>query len=1018
MSMAGYAFAHNRLTIVVTVLLVLGGFWAWSTYPSQEEPTIPINQAVIQVMHPAYDTERMEALVVRPLERRLRELREAKTITSTIRPGTAQIRIEIHDNTPDYDLAWTRLRAKVSDAAIDLPEGTIGPFVNDDFGRVAVASVALTATDYPLGVVREQALALRDRLTAVPGVESVSVHGLVGERIEVRMRPAVLTQIGIAPDALAAALAQQNVAQPGGRLRVDGVDVRLDPLGAFREAADVENLRIGLPGVGAVRIGDIATVHRLPADPLETAAFLDGESTVVFAVSMVEGRSVVAFTQDLRTRLETLERMLPAGFRLTLITDQGDVVQHVIGTMTGNLYQTIGVVLLVTIAALGLRAGLIVGAAVPLTMLTAIVTLRAAGVELNQVSIAAFIISLGILVNNANVVVDDTQARIMAGEHPRKAALHAADSLSTPLLIGTVTTVLSFAPPLFTDNLTAIYMRTFTVVMAVTLLVSWVLAVTVAPLVAARFVRATGTATGDERYRRGPYALAGRVFDGFITRPRVTIAVLAAVFSGAVGLTAVLPTGFLPYSDRPQLQIPLETAPGTSTATTAEAATAVTAWLTDGRWPEIEHALAYVGEGGPRFILGLNPPDPAPHRAYLVVNLQRGTDIPAYAARLHREIPMAFPELRTEAKPFSLGETDAGQAVIRISGADEAELRAFSAEVEAAFRSIPGTIDVRNDWENRLFRVAMRLDEAAARHAGASRADIAEAVGAVTDGAYLSTLRDGEDVLPIVWRAEPERRTAERLSDVTVADGEGAPVPLSELVTVEWTSSPAVIHKRDLQTTITIVARNPAMTAQELVDAVRPVLDELALPPGTFWEVGGEIEENEETTIAVTEFLPLCLLVILLIFVWRFNSIRRTLIIVATAPFCFAGAAIALVLAQAPFDFMSTIGMFALIGLIVSNAILVLEQIEAEQAAGRDGADMLRMACLKRLRPIFVTQATTVLGLVPLLLSGEALWVSFNLVVIGGLTIGSLASLALIPALYSLLFPTETETASPQSNSL
>ena len=1017
-SLAGFAFAHDRLAIVVTLLFVLGGVWAWSTYPSKEEPTIPINQAVVQVMHPAYDTERMEALIVRPLERRLRELREAKTITSTIRPGTAEIRFEIHDHTPDYDLAWTRLRAKVADTAADLPEGTVGPFVNDDFGRVAVATIALTAPDYPLGVVREQVLALRDRLTAVPAVENVSVHGLVGERIEVRMRPAVLTQIGIAPDTLATALAQQNIALPGGRLRLDGVDIRLDPLGDFREAEDVETLRIGLPGIGTVRVGDIATVDRLPADPLETAAFLNGEPAVVLAVSMVEGRSVVAFMQDLRTRLETLERTLPAGFRLTLITDQGDIVDHVVGTMTGNLYQTIGVVLLVTIAALGLRAGAIVGAAVPLTMLTSIIVLRALGVELNQVSIAAFIISLGILVNNANVVVDDAQARIMAGEPPRSAALAAANTLATPLLIGTATTVLAFAPPLFTDNLTAIYMRTLTVVIAVTLFVSWLLALTAAPLAAAWCVRPAGAVTGDDRYRRGAYVLAGRVFDVFIARPRVTIAALLVMFLGSLGLTALLPAGFLPNSDRPQLQIPLETAPGTSTVETAEAARAVTEWLTDGRSPAIEHALAYVGEGGPRFILGLNPPDPAPHRAYLVVSLQRGADIAAYAARLHRELPTVFPDLRTEPKLFSLGETDAGQAVIRISGAGEVDLRRLSAEVQAAFRSIPGTFDVRDDWENRLFRVALRLDDAAARRAGASRADIAEAVSAITDGAHLSTLRDGEDVLPIVWRAEPDRRTAERLSDVTVADSTGAPVPLSELVAVEWTSSPAVVHKRDLQPTITIFARNPDMTAQELVDAIGPVLDGLALPIGAFWEAGGEIEENAEATAAVTEFLPLCLLLILLIFVWRFNSLRRTLIVVATAPFCFAGAAIALVLARAPFDFMSTIGMFALVGLIVSNAILVLEQIEAEQTAGRDGADMLRMACLKRLRPIFVTQATTVLGLMPLLISGEALWVSFNLVVIGGLTIGTLASLALVPALYSLLFPVKAESLQFQGNSL
>ena len=1003
-SLTEFAFARDRLTVAVTMLLILGGVWSWLTYPSQEEPTIPINQALVQVFHPAYDAERMETLVVRPIERRLRELEESKEIVTVIRPGAAQIRLEIEDGTPNYDLAWLRLRAKVTDAAADLPDGTIGPFVNDDFGRVAVATIAMTAETYPLEIVREQALGLRDELAAIPGVDKVSVHGLVGERIEVRTRPAVLAQIGIAPATLADAIAAQNVALGAGRVSVDGVDLRLEPIGRYRRVEDIETLSIALPDIGTVRLDDVATVERRPIDPLETAAFLDGMPAVVFAVSMAEGREVTAFNQGLRRSLPSLENDLPVGFRLVLVTDQGEVVQHVIDRMSGNLYQTIAAVLLVTVLALGWRAGLIVGASVPLTILASIVILRASGIELNQVSIAAFIISLGILVNNPNVVVDDTQARVAAGEAPRTAALTAGRTLHVPLLISTLTTVLAFAPPLLSDNLSAIYMRTLTIVIAVTLFTSWVMAIMVAPLTSAWLIKKSARPDGKSRYERGVYAIAGRVFDVFIGWPRTTVLCVGLLFVGAMALTALLPAGFLPNSDRPQFQIPLETVPGTSATETAAAARSVSAWLTDDQnWPEVESALAYVGDGGPRFILALNPPDPAPHRAYLVVNVRRGTDIAALVGRLRIELARAFPALRTEPKRFSLGETEAGQAVVRVSGRRLDELRAYSEQVQRAFRSIAGTFEIRDDLESPVFEISLRLNETAVRRAAVSRADIVDALAAATDGVPLSTLRDGEHVVPIVWRATVDRRTPERMQDIIVSDPDGRPIPLSALVHIDWTSTPAVIHRRDLVRMVTVVARHPDLTAQQLVDAIRPELDALDLPPGAFWDVGGEIEENEEATAAVSAFLPLSLLLITLIFVWRFNSLRKTIIIMSTAPFCVAGAAMALVLARAPFDFMSTLGLFALVGLIVSNAILVLEQIEEETEAGLTGTAALRMACLKRLRPIVVTQATTILGLMPLLLSGDPLWISFNLVVIGGLLAGTVASLALVPSLYRLM---------------
>lgn len=1009
MNLTALALGRDRLTLVAVLLFVLCGLYLYADYPSQEEPTLPINQALITAENPALTAVRMEELVARPIERRLRELRETKTIETTVRAGSVLVKLEIQDGTPDYDLAWQRVREKMADTRVELPEGTAGPFVDDDFGRVAVATVAVTAPGYAWRDIRSHVLALRDRITAIPGVERVSIHGLVGERVTIETASAVLARYGLSPDAIAQTLRSQNVILPGGRVELGGIAATLDPSGAYATPADIADTLIALPSGASARLGDVATVRRTPVDPLTQAAFQDGQPAVVLAISMAPGRNMITFNQGLRNHLLTLEQTLPIGFSTTIITDQGKVVDRVIDKMMNILMETIAVVMLVTVAALGLRAGSIVGVSVPITMLTSLAILRPLGVELNQVSTAAFIIALGILVDNANVIVDDTVRRMGLGAPRREAALTAGTKLALPLLISTLTVILAFAPPVFTDNLAAIYMQTLTIVMTVTLLVSWVVALTVVPLLTARFAPpvASTAALGEAVYAQGAYAVAGRVFDLVIRRPLAVIATLFAVLVASLLLAGSIPAAFLPASDRPQIQIPVETAPGTMTGTTAELARQMTAWLNDdAQNPEVVTSLAYVGEGGPRFILGLNPPNPAPHRAYLVVNVTPETDTAALVERLQRTMSIAFPQARVEPKLFSLGETEAGQAMIRIGGTDEATLRKLADQVKTALLAVPGTINVSDDWEHRLLRVKVDLDEAAARRAGVTLEDVAASLSAITAGEELTILRDGDILLPIVWRAMEADRAAERLPDMLVRAGSGGQndVFLSEVARLDLVSEPAVIQKRDLQTTITIVARNPGLTAEELVAAVRPTLDALALPPQARWWLGGEIKENAVATEAVFAFLPLCMLMILLLFVYQFNSFRKVAIVLASIPFCMVGVVLILVLLRAPFDFIANLGLFALVGTIVSNAILVLEQIEEEEAVGRGGAEAVRMACLKRLRPIMTTQATTILGLMPLMLSVDPLWYSFNLVVVGGLTAGTLGSLGIVPALYMLLF--------------
>lgn len=1007
MSLVRLAFSRDRFAFALVTLLVLAGAYVYAGFSSQEEPTLPVNSAVIQAQNPGLDAPRMEELVTRPIERSLRELREAKNIITTTRSGSTHVRFEIHDGTPSYDLAWQRLREKMADLRGRLPAGTIGPIINDDFGRVAVATFAITAPGRDWRAFRYETERLRDRVAALPGVEGVALHGVVAERVRVSINPELQAQLAPHMPELLRQIEQRIMAVSAGHITIGGVELVIDPRGAFSGVDAIADMAVSIAG-GHALLSDIARVERAPVDPLEVAAFHNGERAIVLAISMAPGRDVTTFTVDLRRHVDRFSAALPQGYSVVSITDQGAVTTDVIGDMTSNLVQTVVVILIVTIIALGWRGGLVVGMLVSVTMLISLLILRAMSIDLNIVSTAAFIIALGILVDNGNVVVDETERLISEGAAPRDAAIMAAEKLAKPLLVATTATLLTFLPPVFTDNILAIYMQNLTKVMLVTLAVSWVVSVTVAPLMAELMlsrsrVRAARPGGHDDTDRAPPVGLVAAVFALVVRRPRSALAVVGGGFAVSLGLASAIPSGFLPNSERAQFQIQIEAAPGSSAAWTASRVEQISRWLSDRDTnPEVIGATAYVGEGGPRFILGLNPTDPASHRAYVVTNVARKADVAPVIARLRNTAQAAFPDLLIEPKPFSLGSTESGQAVIRITASDEGALRVAAQRIKAAMRAQSGVIDTRDDWETRLFRIALEPREAAMRLAGVTVQQVMAAASQATTGTSVSVLRDRDQQVPVLVRTGGDQHALERLLDTRIITAAGA-VSMSEVVTVTLASETSVIQKRNLLPTITVVGRHPAWTAQQLIDAVRPEL--AALPPGATVSFGGEIEENETATLAIFAALPACLIAMVMLFILQFNSMRRVTIIVLTIPFCAVGIILTLVAFQAPFDFMSNLGLFALIGTIISNAILIIEQFDEEEASGVPFAQAIVVACTKRFRPIVVTQATTILGLLPLLLSREPLWFSFNLVVMGGLVAGTIGSLVIVPALLRLMFP-------------
>lgn len=1007
MSITAAALKRSRFTLAAAIALFLAGLVAMLDFPATEEPFVEVRVATVEAYLPGASSTRVEQLVARPIEDKLREIADIKTIETTVRPGSLITTVTLHDGTPAARMPaiWQKLRAKLAEARTGLPEGTSDYVINDEFARVAVRSLALTGKGYSAGQLEDWAKAARDRLQSVEGVERISLHGVRPERVFVELAPQRLAATGLTYDSLAAQLAEHNIVASAGAIDTGRRLLAIEPSGDLPDETALAAIPVALPDGTSLPLSALGSITRGPADPPELAALYNGEPAVVLGISMRPGSNVLSFADRLDARIAEVAADLPAGMKLGDVTDQSEVVAHDLTKVGQTFLETVGVVMLVVVLFLGWRAGLVTGVIVPLTVMGTLLVMRLLGIELHMVSIAAVIIALGLFVDNGIVVVEDYQRRLALGEDRRAAAIAAGHTMAAPLLTSSLAIIFAFAPLAAGVSDTAEYMRSLAIVLAVTLLLSLLLALTVTPLMAEMFAGAHDDTHEDSGWLarvRGWYE--GKVRQ-VIAHPSLVAGAMAGLLALSLGLFATIPSELLSESARPQVQVPIELAPGASTRATLDVAQKASALLADRKaFPEIESNVVYVNDGGPRFILGLNPPLAAPHRAYGIVNLAEGADAPAVVARLRKVLGERFPDARIEPKRFSLGVSEANTAVFRLTGPDRAELERGAAKLRAALAKVPGAEDVRDDGEGRIVRLAVEIDQARALSAGVSSAAIARALDTATSGLPVTVLRQGEAQVPVVLRAPAADRTLpERLGALPVFGTKGA-VALHEIADIRLADQPSVLLRRDQSPVITVTARAPGMTSQGIVDAVQPAIDDLKLAPGHRLELGGDIEEAADANAGIEQYFPLALLGMAGLFLWQFGSLRKTAIIMASIPFVLIGASVGLKLSGEAMSFTATLGLLALAGIIVNNAVLLLERVQEEREAGLGLADAVAAAAAVRLRPIVMTKLTCITGLVPLFLFGGALWRPMAAAMIGGLALGTLITLVLIPALYILLF--------------
>ena len=1024
-SITQFSLDNNRLTIVFIISIIFIGLIQFFDFPRQEDPPIVIREVVVTAFFPGMEPADMEELVTRRLEAELRSLPELSDIWSDSRQGVAIIHAETRDEFDDLDLIWQKVRNRMSDVRPHLPSGTIGPFVNDEFGLTAVASIALTSEGFSMAEMRVVARDLRDRLYELPGIRKVQLHGVHEEQVFLKFSATRLAQFGITPGEIINTLVEQNIVLSGGQIDAAEQNVIVNPSGNFRTTDDIENVEFTIPGTQqTIRLRDILSLERGYADPPREVAYFNGKRAIVISISITPGVNSVAFGEQLTSKITLLESQLPIGYTLEYATFQPDLVEAAVSGGLNNVYQTIVIVLIVVMIFLGIRTGLIVGSFVPLTMLMGLIVMRFFDIELERVSVASSIIALGMLVDNGIVIAEDIRGRLERGEERRQACIETGRTLSVPLLTSSLTTILAFMPMLLMDGQTGEYAFSLPMVVILLLLSSWFLSMYVTPVMCFWFMKVQPLAKGgaaaqggsaemsqgspEDPYSKGFY----RIYRGLLERLLrfrviVSIGAIAAILLGGFIASQLVREFFGPSTDRNQFLVYVDLPAGHRIETTDETVQRLTAWLSDKTVnPEVESTIAYVGSGGPRFFLVLSPVQPNPHVAFLVVDTKTSEQVPVVMQRLRQRFLDDFPEAAGRVKQMWMGSSEPGLVEIRLIGPDPEYLYTKGNQLVDGLRNVPGILDVRSDRENKVPSARIIVDQVRARRAGISSRDVALWLQSHMDGMEVTEYREGDIAIPVLARSIAEhRRTLGDLWNVKITSPQtGAVVPLTQIADIEVTTDFYRISRRNQERCLTVELKHQRLRAPELLKAAMPLIDGLDLQPSYRWEVGGEIERSAETMERLMRWMPICVFGIAVLLIWQFNSFRRPLIIFITIPLAFTGGFIGLVVTGAPFDFFGMLGLLSLAGVIINNGIVLIDKIDADQAKGDEAYNAIMNAALSRFRPILMTTVTTVFGLLPLIVSVDPLFFAMAVILAFGLVFGTVLTLGVVPVLYSVLF--------------
>lgn len=1005
-NLSAWALKHQSFVIFLMIATILGGAWSYQRLSRNEDPPFTIKTMVVSAVWPGASTTDTVNLLTDKLEKKLSETPYLDFTQSYTRAGQSVIMVNLRDSAPPAEVpdVWYKVRKKINDIVPTLPAGVQGPFFDDEFGDTYGSIYTFTAEGYSSRELRDRVDAIRAELLTLKDIGKVNLLGVQEEEIVIEFSSAKLASLGIDPSAAIEAIRAQNAVAPTGTVRTDAEKISLRVSGAFASEKALHDLTFRVDG-RYVRLEDIASVSRRLVDPPAPSVRVNGEPVIGLAVSMAQGGNLLDFGESVKAMMADIAQKLPHGIEVKQVADQTTVVKEAVGGFVKVLIEAIVIVLAVSFVSLGTRAGLVITASIPLVLAMTFFGMDMAGIGLQRISLGALIIALGLLVDDAMITVEAMVSRLEHGDEKAKAASYAYETTVFPMLTGTLVMIAGFIPVGFAASSAGEYTFSLFMVVLIALVASWIVAVLFSPLL--------GTWILPDRMGHGSHE-GGRVMrayrkslDWSLTNRWLTLVVAVIAFGLSIFGMAKLEEQFFPASDRPELLVSLTLPQNASReATDARARQLEKILKAD---PDIDHFTTYVGSGSIRFYLPMDVLLENDNVSETVAVTKGIHERDAVRKRLEQAFETDFADIVTRASPLELGPPVGWPLKFRVLGPDYQQVRELSLKVANVIGEDPRTRDINLTAGEPQRSVTVMVNQVEARSLGMSSESIASEIASVFAGTTATTVRDGDRLVNVVVKGiEADRTSIATLGNLELRTSNGASVPLRQVATIAYGLEDPIVWRRQGKPMITVQSDVlQGIQPATVTAAINQKLDELraSLPMGYSIETGGVVEESQKGSSSVFAVLPVMLFVIVALLMVQLQSFTRMGLAMLMAPFGLIGVVAAMLPTGTPMGFVAQLGVIALAGMIIRNAVILIQEVDENVARGQAPLDAVVAASIHRARPIVLTACAAVLGMIPIAV--QIFWGPMAYAIIGGLAIATVLTLLLLPCLMLWLLRAE-----------
>lgn len=1005
---------HKGLVWYFILVVFIGGIFSYGKLGRMEDPDFTIRQMVVSVAWPGATAQQMEEQVTDKLEKKLQDVPGLKELKSYSREGQAVIYVTLDDDVAKEDIrpTWRDARNLCEDEKRSLPTGVYGPYYNDRFDDVFGSVYAVTGDGWSYEEMREQAEKTRRALLAVENVQKVELIGVQPEKIYVEAARERLAELGIPPDAILSAIRTQEEMTPAGMIETQTDNVYVRVSGAFDDLEAIRALPIAAGG-RTFRLGDVASVTRRYAEPAEPKMYFNGEPAVGIAVSMRPGGNILTLGKDLQKKIAALKDDLPLGLEIHQVSDQPQVVAESIDDFVDTLREAVIIVLAVSFLTLGLRTGFVVACCIPLVLTGVFLFMYGAGIDLQKVSLGALIISLGLLVDDEIIAVEMMSVKLEEGLDRFSAASHAFRATALPMLTGTLITCAGFIPVAFSKGMAAEFCASLFPVIAAALLLSWIVSVMVAPLLGYHIIRIEPKRDekGEALLHQGRFYRAfRRVLEAFLVHRRLVLGATALVFAGSIALLGVCRQDFFPPSLRPEIIVEMHLAEGSSMKNTEAQASRFAAFL-DGLKGEYRNYSSYVGEGAPRFVLAFDPVLAAENYAQFIIVANDKGAREELTTKIRAELAENFPNVRSNLKFIQTGPPAAYPVMLRVEGPDKEKVMALANDVADIVAGDANTYDVNLDWQEKSKVMHLALDQDKLKALGLSTQMVQQMLYTELAGVKAAELYEGDRTVDIVLRLKEEDRSdLSRLGEMPIYLPQAGYVPLAQVAKISYGAENGVIWRRNLQPAVTVRANIFAGTATDAAKKAYEATKELRenLPAGYAIEPDGSLADSEDSMRYLLAPVPAMIFLIMTLLIFQVREGRAMLITLLTAPLGVIGVACGMFLTGEPIGFVADLGILALSGMIIRNSVILIDQIQKHIEAGEAPWQAVIDSAVLRFRPIMLTAAAAILGMIPLMTS--SFWGPMAVAIASGLLVATVLTLLVLPVMYVVVYRVKRET--------